>query len=378
MDTESGWLWEGCGGEPGQAYHVLGCIKLGHKHLHAGQAAGSECGRTVRQAGFHIQAFGSKLTAVQDADARRRDACHVSPRCRHPTYEFTFGCNRMLRCSPRAGPSGRFPTPPPSYCTSGPCGRSSCSAARWGRTQPHTWCLAVRGCYLLLPLRMAYATAGTPQLPPTLLNSSWMNSIGFVEPFRPVPAPRRRALLRPGPVRIPSASFRTACRATAWACRTPTRTRPRPRSWRTSRTRARPSGRRTTCSESSRGLAGGAGYGARLASAGGHRSWRLLLLCRQSHVPFSCAATCTRVCCCRRDGIKVAISFVIAAINAMLVFLLRVFKFNVEKHWTTTGTELRWVGVDTLQVWAGCGVRCSGYDPRYTGLPAWRLHAQLF
>ncbi len=52
-----------------------------------------------------------------------------------------------------------------------------------------------------------------------------------------------------------------------------------------------------------------------------------------------------------------AISFVIAAINAMLVFLLRMFKFNVEKHWTTTGTELRWV----VWVRSRCGVRCGGH-----------------
>ncbi|KAG2449462.1 hypothetical protein HYH02_005607 [Chlamydomonas schloesseri] len=42
----------------------------------------------------------------------------------------------------------------------------------------------------------------------------------------------------------------------------------------------------------------------------------------------------------QRDGLKVAISFVIAIINAILVTTLRMCKFYVERHWTTTRTEL--------------------------------------
>lgn len=46
-------------------------------------------------------------------------------------------------------------------------------------------------------------------------------------------------------------------------------------------------------------------------------------------------------CTCRRDGIKVAISFVIAIINSILVTTLRISKFYIERHWTVTRTELR-------------------------------------
>ncbi|KAG2433251.1 hypothetical protein HXX76_008319 [Chlamydomonas incerta] len=42
----------------------------------------------------------------------------------------------------------------------------------------------------------------------------------------------------------------------------------------------------------------------------------------------------------QRDGIKVAISFVIAIINSILVTTLRICKFYVERHWTITSTEL--------------------------------------
>ncbi|GIL83282.1 hypothetical protein Vretifemale_12125, partial [Volvox reticuliferus] len=42
----------------------------------------------------------------------------------------------------------------------------------------------------------------------------------------------------------------------------------------------------------------------------------------------------------RRYGILVAISLVIHVINSLLVNLLRLLKFHVEKHWTTTDTEL--------------------------------------
>ncbi|GIL52929.1 hypothetical protein Vafri_8662 [Volvox africanus] len=42
----------------------------------------------------------------------------------------------------------------------------------------------------------------------------------------------------------------------------------------------------------------------------------------------------------RRQGIMIAISVVIAVINSLLTTVLRVLKFNVEKHWTTTDTEL--------------------------------------
>ncbi|GLC33556.1 hypothetical protein PLESTM_000084200 [Pleodorina starrii] len=42
----------------------------------------------------------------------------------------------------------------------------------------------------------------------------------------------------------------------------------------------------------------------------------------------------------RRQGIMIAISLVIAVINSLLSLVLRLFKFHVEKHWTTTDTEL--------------------------------------
>ncbi|EFJ47418.1 hypothetical protein VOLCADRAFT_105141 [Volvox carteri f. nagariensis] len=42
----------------------------------------------------------------------------------------------------------------------------------------------------------------------------------------------------------------------------------------------------------------------------------------------------------RRQGIMIAISVVIAVINSFLTFILRQLKFHVEKHWTTTDTEL--------------------------------------
>eukprot|EP00198_Chlamydomonas_reinhardtii_P009036 XP_001698373.1 predicted protein [Chlamydomonas reinhardtii] len=42
----------------------------------------------------------------------------------------------------------------------------------------------------------------------------------------------------------------------------------------------------------------------------------------------------------QRDGIKVAISFVIAIINSILVTTLRISKFYIERHWTVTRTEL--------------------------------------
>ncbi|KXZ54617.1 hypothetical protein GPECTOR_4g682 [Gonium pectorale] len=64
-----------------------------------------------------------------------------------------------------------------------------------------------------------------------------------------------------------------------------------------------------------------------------------------AHVQSACGAYWTAFDL-QRDGIKTGISFVIAAVNGLLVFVLRVLKYSVERHWTTTDTEL------SFAVWA--------------------------
>ncbi|KAG2433250.1 hypothetical protein HXX76_008318 [Chlamydomonas incerta] len=51
--------------------------------------------------------------------------------------------------------------------------------------------------------------------------------------------------------------------------------------------------------------------------------------CKQYWAPFDL----------QRDGVKVAISFVIAIINSILSVVLRMLKVYVERHWTVTATE---------------------------------------
>ncbi|GIL83284.1 hypothetical protein Vretifemale_12126 [Volvox reticuliferus] len=58
-----------------------------------------------------------------------------------------------------------------------------------------------------------------------------------------------------------------------------------------------------------------------------------------AHIKDACS-TYWRPLDLRRQGIMIAISVVIAVINSLLTIVLRFLKFNVEKHWTTTDTEL--------------------------------------